>query len=220
MKNKIIISIIILTTFIAISFVATASCIDEIQSKKTTDFFNEIPSLNSKIQGNSCDASVSFFSEDVINAQIFMQDGSKKSFVVTTKSGKITEIKTGSSNNPSYILGTGECEFDTILRGSNRMGVVSYIYMQKKIQFTAVSFFKKIKLGITKLFIGAILGRFQTPADIACSTETGEAQGLKRVGQVCQHGGECETGNCVGVGQGPPWTYKCSCNAFKYETNC
>ncbi len=42
----------------------------------------------------------------------------------------------------------------------------------------------------------------------------------KAVGELCAHGGECQTGNCVGVGQGPPWTYRCSCNAFKYETNC
>ena len=39
----------------------------------------------------------------------------------------------------------------------------------------------------------------------------------KNPGDVCVHGGECRTGNCVGVGQGPPWTYKCSCNPFRYE---
>lgn len=42
--------------------------------------------------------------------------------------------------------------------------------------------------------------------------------GKKKVGEVCQHGGECETGNCIYVGgQGAERTYKCSCDPFKYD---
>jgi uncharacterized Fe-S cluster protein YjdI len=43
--------------------------------------------------------------------------------------------------------------------------------------------------------------------------------GTKGVGEVCAHGGECVTGNCVGAGMGPPWTYLCSCDPFKYATS-
>ena len=44
---------------------------------------------------------------------------------------------------------------------------------------------------------------------------------LKRVGQTCQHGGECNTTFCVGV----PDYYKgmqyfCSCSQWKYDTSC
>ncbi|MBI5156361.1 hypothetical protein HZA45_03765 [Candidatus Peregrinibacteria bacterium] len=44
---------------------------------------------------------------------------------------------------------------------------------------------------------------------------------LKRVGQTCQHGGECNTSYCVGV----PDYYKgmqyfCSCSQWKYDTSC
>ncbi len=39
----------------------------------------------------------------------------------------------------------------------------------------------------------------------------------KQVGETCNHGGECVTGNCVGTGQGPPWVYKCSCDPQKYD---
>ncbi|MEK6968313.1 MAG: hypothetical protein AABX51_06795, partial [Nanoarchaeota archaeon] len=45
----------------------------------------------------------------------------------------------------------------------------------------------------------------------------GVAQQKKDVGATCNHGGECTTGNCVGVGMGPPWTYQCSCNPFRME---
>lgn len=43
-------------------------------------------------------------------------------------------------------------------------------------------------------------------------------QGKKNPGEVCKHGGECRTGNCVG--DGPPYgqIYRCSCNAFKLVT--
>ena len=43
-------------------------------------------------------------------------------------------------------------------------------------------------------------------------------QGKKNPGENCQHGGECRTGNCIGVG--PPYgqVYQCSCNPFKLVT--
>jgi len=52
------------------------------------------------------------------------------------------------------------------------------------------------------------------------NVNTGEVV-KKSAGEVCQHGGECKSGNCVGVGQGPPWTYQCSCDPFKFVAgNC
>ena len=46
------------------------------------------------------------------------------------------------------------------------------------------------------------------------------AQGKKEPGEICAHGGECRTGNCVGVGMGPPWIYQCSCDPFRFTTGC
>ncbi len=36
-------------------------------------------------------------------------------------------------------------------------------------------------------------------------------------GALCKHGGECTTGNCIGIG--PPYgsEYRCSCDPFRYE---
>ncbi len=51
-------------------------------------------------------------------------------------------------------------------------------------------------------------------------TSTAPPGQKKNPGDVCQHGGECRTGNCVGVGSGPPWTYKCSCHPSRFETGC
>jgi len=54
------------------------------------------------------------------------------------------------------------------------------------------------------------------PLDFCTEKEQPKQEQLKRVGEVCGHGGECETGNCVSVGQGPPWIFECSCDPFKY----
>lgn len=48
--------------------------------------------------------------------------------------------------------------------------------------------------------------------------DTTQIGALKAVGEICDHGGECETGNCIYVyGEGPDRTYKCSCDPFVYD---
>jgi len=38
----------------------------------------------------------------------------------------------------------------------------------------------------------------------------------KIAGELCEHGGQCKSGNCVGAGFSPPWTFRCSCDPFKF----
>ena len=76
----------------------------------------------------------------------------------------------------------------------------------KEIRYEGLTLAAKIK----EFFMGFVMwlaGLFVPDVDVA----TGLA-----VGEVCDHGGECTTGNCVGVGDGPPWTYKCSCDPFRF----
>jgi len=53
-----------------------------------------------------------------------------------------------------------------------------------------------------------------------CKADSSLVPRTKDNGQVCAHGGECQSGNCVGMGQGPPWTYGCSCDPFVFRTTC
>lgn len=50
-------------------------------------------------------------------------------------------------------------------------------------------------------------------------TET-QVKGSKKPGEVCQHGGECATGNCIGIGPDFGKVYQCSCDPFKLDTSC
>jgi len=213
--KKVWLLIVIFLALVGIS--AAEDC--NTQPKSTGEFLSQISDMNAKLDTCNSSALNSFavlLRTETMNFQIFMQDSSKENFVIVTNSGKVTEVKEGFSEKPTYVIGMGECEFDTLLRSSDKAGVFRYLYDQKKLIVTPVGFWNKIKFQII-MIVAKVTIKSASDVEIACSTETGEASSKKKVGETCDNGGQCETGNCVGVGQGPPWTYKCSCNAFRFE---
>jgi len=43
----------------------------------------------------------------------------------------------------------------------------------------------------------------------------------RKLGEICDHGGNCASGNCIYVtGEGAGRVYKCSCDPFKFQTMC
>lgn len=212
--KKIILFVCLLVVF---SAAASAACLENMQAKSTEEFLNNIVSLNAQLDNCVVPSPADkLFKNAVVSIKIFMQGGKTEPVTIMVQDGKITKIERIGANKPTHIIGIGECELDTILRNNNRVGVLAYLYGQNKIQMSAVGFMNKIKFGIAKMGLKLVLGKLQTPAEITCSTAAGTAASKKKVGEVCAHGGECETGNCVGIGQGPPWTYECSCDPFKY----
>jgi hypothetical protein len=148
--------------------VMAASCLNEIQSKKTSDFMNEIPALSSKL--TTCDSKTPFFKNEIISVQILMQDGTKQAFALTLQDKKLVKIENGAVDKPTYTMSIGECEFDTFLRSYDKGGVFAYLYLQKKVQLSATGFFKKMKLAVIKIGMNIALKKTQTPADISCTT--------------------------------------------------
>lgn len=106
----------------------------------------------------------------------------------------------------------------TALAMTTRQAIEGILNSPDRVKATAQSIrsgrilimYKSAAQGVkTKMLIGSVKLGFvpgQAPS------------GGKAVGEICAHGGECTTGNCVGVGMGPPWTYKCSCDPFKFAT--
>jgi len=160
-----------LIILLVISFpVNAAYCFDVLQSKSTEGFLNEISTLNL----NSCDATVPppadrFLKDEVISVEISMQENSTKYFNVITQEGEITKVGTGRASEPTFIVEVGECEFDTMLRSNNKLGLIAYLYLNDEIDLTAVGFFNKIKFGLIKLFANPIFKRIQSAETIACS---------------------------------------------------
>jgi len=167
MKTKILFLVCVFVLVLMSAQVLAASCLNEIQSKKTGDFLNEIPAFNPKLA--ACDSKVSFFKNEIISVQVLMQDGTKQAFTLTLQDKKLAKVENGGADKPTYTLGMGECEFDTFLRSDNKGGTFAYLYLQKKVQLSATGFFQKIKLAVIKVGLGIALKKTQTPVEIACS---------------------------------------------------
>jgi hypothetical protein len=201
MKNKILLLLIVLCfVFLSIQNV-DAKCIN-IQSEDTASFMNEIPSINTQLQ--TCQAKSPLF---LYRNSVFLVNinglTTTNNFSLTIKKGKITEI-TVSPVIASYTVTMSESDFEGFLRSSDATATVSQLYKAGKITVAPHGFINTLRWWITKPFIG-----FFAPKQTA----------KLGVGEICQHGGECETGNCIyESGQGPDRTYKCSCDPFKLDT--
>jgi hypothetical protein len=170
MKKLIIVFLILLLLAWPVS---AQHCLDAITSQDTKSFLTEIPALNSQL--GTCDNTVPspadrFLKNEIISVKLFMQDGSTQAFTLTTQDGKITKLEAVAADKPTYLAGLGECEFDTILRSGNKVGLIAHLYMQEKIVLKAAGFFRKIKFGIIKAFINPIFKRIAQEETVACST--------------------------------------------------
>jgi hypothetical protein len=188
-----------------------------ITAKSTAEFMSAIPGINTML--STCDGTLPWplnwlFGSETINIQVVMQDGTKSVFAVVTAGGKATSVAAGGSDKPTFVITLGQCEFDTILRSDDKMGVMSFLYTGKKIIVGPVGWWKNLVFNGVMLFAGGPLKKAAVETPVACSTPGGTAQGKLPVGAVCNNGGECESGNCLGVIPGQ--LYKCSCDPFKY----
>jgi len=116
---------------------------------------------------------------------------------------------TQSQRKATYALTVEDCILDNILASGSKMGAAAYAYKEKKLKLSAVGIWNNIKLAVLKPIISGAMKKIAVEVSLDCPQN-------KNPGDVCQHGGECNTGNCVGVGQGPPWTYRCSCDPFRF----
>jgi hypothetical protein len=70
------------------------------------------------------------------------------------------------------------------------------------------------KFKVLFMRIGLMFSGLYHPTVVQTTPTQNQTPTLKEVGAECKHGGECKTGNCIGVVPGQ--LYKCSCDAFRY----
>lgn len=210
MKKRLLILLPVIA-LLAISFIAAEDC--EISAKNTDDFLSEIPSLNDQLA--SCDAQVpspmdKLFGDDLINVQVVRNDGSKDVFMITTEDGKVTSIETGYSEKPTYVATLAECALDAVLKSDNQAGALAYIYANKHLTIGPHGVWRSIVFRVVMFFARGRIASNAEQIDVSCPKGA--------VGDVCQDGGDCETGNCIYIsGEGADRLYRCSCDAFKYD---
>ena len=211
MKFKLVLLFALLAVSLPLAFAQTTE--DEQLTKVTTMYNNQVRNLPNFAKGFLGDESLHiYFTDDT---------GVKTEYAAITKNGEITEIaKWIDSNNngnhdlwqdkgisPTMAVYLDQATLTKIWQADDSASEFKKAW-GKEIKYKGLTFgtkFKTFFMGIGMRFAGFFKPK-QAPA----------APSLKSVGEVCEHGGECETGNCVGVGQGPPWTYKCSCDPFRF----
>jgi len=214
--NKTILTFSLMALLLA--SVALAQCALDIQAKNTRDFLAEIPALNDKVK--DCPVplpgiAASLFGGDDMSLFITMQDNLVERVYFGVKDGAVVAVL----KNPApakFTVTLTECQLDAILGAESRMGAFAYLYATTgQIKITGNTFWAKTKLLIAAPFVKSALKKEATEVKVECASAAPSTT-KKQPGDICNHGGECGTGNCVGEGQGPPWTYRCSCDAFKY----
>lgn len=206
MKKGLLISVLCL--FLLTSLVIAQDC--GVDAENTDAFLNEISALNAKL--DECDVDVPspmdrLFGDDVINVQIVRNDGSKDVLTITTQDGKVTSIEDGGSDNPTYVATLAECALDNVLKSDDKAGALAYLYDKGHLTIGAHGVWRSIVFRVVMFFAGGAIEEASTEVDPTCPK--------KAVGELCNHGGECETGNCIGII--PGGVYKCSCDPFEYD---
>jgi hypothetical protein len=215
MKTKITTKIMIIL-FIAVlaSFSVLAACSLDIKSKNTAAFLNEISTIDAALKNCPVPMPSSVTSllgnNQILKITIARTDGTTSEAFFTISGGALSAAST-TGTTFGFNLWIDECALDAVLSSDNKFGAFAYIYTQGKAKLQAKGFWNSIVLSISKPFFNSAMKKAAVQTDMSC---------LKADGALCDHGGQCKSGNCVGEGQGPPWTYRCSCDPMKYMTSC
>jgi hypothetical protein len=202
-NTKIIITIIAL----AIAVITLASIVHAAPAN-----YNEALALFA--QPARLDASIPESARGILgthNWLIIISNGNTAEYYwMTTQSGHVTATGRGRRTTPpvTATVMTSRSTIDTILASAdpNRATLGALQRGAIRIQYSSGAAGWRLRAAIGAANLGLLGSAEQV------------SQG-KPAGAVCQHGGECESSNCVGTGQGPPWTYRCSCDPFRYTTS-
>lgn len=206
--------ITVLFALFIVPIAVSAACSFQPVSKDTSAFLAEIPSLNTQLVG--CPMPLDgagkalLGNNGAVQLTITRSNGDTASVLFTISGGAISGVSQGTGTHGFEIIMT-ECQLDSILSSSSRYGAFAYLFTNGKVAIVAKGFWNQLKMRVARMFFMGAMKKAAVAVETDC---------LKMDGAVCQHGGECKSGNCVGVGQGPPWTYQCSCDPTTFKTNC
>jgi len=204
---KRVLLLVVLSFILLPSIMAAADC--SVKATNTVDFFKEIPDFNAKLA--DCNLAIpspvnNLLKNDLVNVQVVRNNGSKDVFMIKVENKMVKSIELGSSNNPTYVATLAECALDNVLQAEDKAGALAYLYSKKHLTIGPHGAWRNIIFNVVMFFARGAVASNAKEIPTTCPK--------KPVGQLCNHGGECETGNCIGVVPGK--VYMCSCDAFRY----
>lgn len=188
---------------------AFAACTLNTGANDLQAFLTDIPNINAGLA--SCPVDLPPVVRNLYaNADFTVVVGSS-SFVGTVAGGKIISLST-TAKQTKYTVTISEADFNTLF--NNAVPAFTWLYANKRITIKANTFWSGVRLGFTRPFL-SMANWFQPKP----------TQG--QPGDICQHGGECDSGYCLGIpnndlsGQAQGGrTYKCSCEQNRFNFNC
>jgi len=135
---------------------ATAATCPVIQSKTTSAYLNEIPSISSQLQ--NCPIQVpsqasSIVKDDNILVTIAMTSGATEQFYLTIKNLQVTAITNGLPLSYSHEVTLSEATLDKILASSDPKNEILAGMKNKEIRIKASTLVGKIKWFFAKFFL-------------------------------------------------------------------
>jgi len=159
--------ILFLGVFIlSLSVVSAASTCLNINSKTISDYFNEIPSINSQLATctvNVPNAVYSLVGSGNVLVSVTMNSGTIKEFYVNVDKNKVvTSIIVGAPTKYTYKISLNEATIDKIMTSNDVMNEVLIAIKNKDIKIQAGSFFGSIKWFFAKFFLPKPITPIQT----------------------------------------------------------
>lgn len=149
--------ILVLAMVLAVAVVSATShgvCPD-VTSTNTKALLNEIPSINTQLQGCPLPiGSLSFFITNPTKLDIKMNDGSTESIMLTIQNKQVTAVSRGAAACKKTIT-TTERAVDSVLSSSNQGGALLFLFKNKGFSIKGCTVWTKF----TSFFANP-LGRF------------------------------------------------------------
>jgi hypothetical protein len=186
-----------------------ASCTLNTGASTLQEFMADIPNINAGLA--SCPVDLPPVVRTLYANADFTVNVGSSFFVATAAGGKITSISKGIQVT-KYTVTISEADFNTMF--NNAIPAFTWLYANKRIKIKANNFWSGVRLGFTRPFLSMATWFQPKP------TKGGP-------GDICQHGGECESTFCLGIpnndlsGQSQGGrVYKCSCEQSRFNFNC
>lgn len=162
---------LVLSVLLAVIIFGSALVLAEVVNKPVDVDFNNLASqiepLNKEFQGTVLEGPIGkLFGNERINIYVKLENGQEQVISLITEDKKVKSIALGENEDPTFTVQTSEAIIKETLSDKNPELALKKYLKEKKINYQARGFFKKIKLAFVSMFV-----KFDTEEETE-STET------------------------------------------------
>lgn len=157
-------------------------CLAEVANKPVEvdfhDLSSQMDSLNQEFQGTVLEGPVGkIFGDERINIYVQLENGQEQAISLITEDKKVKSLSLGENEGPTLTVQVNEAVIKDILSAKNPELALKKAVKDKKINYQARGFFRKIKLAVISLFVNFKVEeetKIEMPVGEAPKTEAAE----------------------------------------------